>query len=124
MTRCVIALGLLALVTGCGSGSSRPESEIERGRAAVAAALDAWKANEPPSKLKSLPDPVEFSDELRKTHALTDYTLGKVEDSGKDVVHYEATLSLKDKKGKQTTLKVVFAVVLKSPVVVSRDPYY
>ena len=33
-------------------------------------------------------------------------------------------LKLKDKKGKLTDREVVFSVALKSPIVVSRDPYY
>ena len=44
--------------------------------------------------------------------------------SDKDVIRYTVTLKLKDKKGKQTEREVVYAVALKSPVVVSRDPYY
>ena len=57
-------------------------------------------------------------------HALTDYTLGKADGSDKDVIRYTVTLKLKDKKGKLTEREVVYAVALKSPVVVSRDPYY
>jgi hypothetical protein len=122
MSRCVCALVFLAFLAGC--GSPRPQADIDRGRAAVVAVLDSWKANEPPAKLKSLPDPVEFSDELRSTHALTDYALGNVDASDKDVVRYAVKLKLKDKKGKPTEREVVYSVALKSPVVVARDPYY
>jgi hypothetical protein len=122
MTRCLFSLLLLTLVLGCGSG--RSESDIERGRTAVVAALDSWKANAPPAKLKSLPDPVEFSEELRATHTLTDYTLGKVDATDKDVIRYAVTLKLKDKKGKLTDREAVYSVALKSPIVVARDPYY
>ncbi len=122
MTRSALALFLVALLVGC--GSRRPESEIERGRAAVVAALDSWKANEPPAKLKARPEPVEFSDELQGTYALADYTLDKVDATDKDVIRYSITLKLKDKKGKLTDREVVYAVALKSPIVVARDPYY
>ncbi|HSQ58354.1 MAG TPA: hypothetical protein VLM40_21720 [Gemmata sp.] len=121
MTRILWPFCVLILVAGCGG---RPTAEVERGKQAVVAVLDGWKANQPPSKLKSLPDPVEFSDELRVTHGLTDYALGKVDASDKDVIRYAVTLTLKDKNGKVTQREAVFAVLLKNPVVVSRDPYY
>jgi hypothetical protein len=122
MLRTVFVVLVAFSLAGC--GSSRPESEIERGRAAVVAALDSWKAGEPPAKLKSRPEPVEFSDELQATHTLADYTLGKVDATDKDVIRYTVTLKLKDKKGKVTNREVVYAVALKSPIVVARDPYF
>ena len=122
MTRLAFMLGVFLLLPGC--GARQPEADVERGRSAVAAALDAWKANDPAAKLKALPDPVDFTEELRTTHALTDYTLGKVDASDKEVIRYAVTLKLKDKKGKTTDREVVYAVALKTPVVVSRDPYY
>ena len=122
MTRLTFLLGVLLFATGC--GSRRPESDVERGRQAVVAALDAWKANDPPARLKSLPDPVDFTEELRTTHALTEYALGKVDASDKEVIRYAVTLKLKDRKGKVSEREAVYAVALKTPVVVSRDPYY
>jgi hypothetical protein len=122
MTRLTLTCALLILIAGCSSG--RSESDIARGRQAVTAALDSWKANEPAAKLKSLQEPVDFSDELRATHSLTDYTLGRVDTSDKEVIRYTVTLKLKDKKGKVSDREVVYAVALKTPVVVSRDPYF
>jgi hypothetical protein len=122
MTRLLLALMLLSLAAGC--GSRRPQSDIDRGRTAVTAALDSWKANDSPEKLKSLSDPVEFADDLRSLYSLTDYTLGNVDVTDKDVIRYSVTLKLKDKKGKLTDREVVYAVALKSPIIVGRDPYY
>jgi hypothetical protein len=121
MTRVLI---VLALITVAGCGSRRPEADVERGRKAVAAALDSWKANESPAKLKSLPDPVEFTEEMRATHALTDYSFGKADASDPEVIRYAVTLKLKDKKGKPSEREVVYGVAFKNAVVVSRDPYY
>jgi hypothetical protein len=121
MTRLVFLIGALAL-TSCSSG--RPQSDIERGRQAVMAALDSWKTNDPPEKLKSLPDPVDFSEELRLTHTLSDYSVGKVDSTDKDVIRYTVTLTLKDRKGKVSEREAVYAVSLRTPVVVARDPYY
>ena len=109
-------------VVGC--GPSRPAADLERGRIAVVAALDSWQASEPAAKLKALPDPIEFAEEMRATHTLTGYALGKVDGTDPAVIRYTVTLSLKDRKGKLTEREAVYAVALKSPVVVARDPYY
>ena len=119
----LIPICVVLLIAGCG-GSQRPEAEVTRGRQAVVAALDGWKAKEPTTKLKSLADPVDFNDELRATHTLTEYTIDKVDPSDKEVIRYTITLKLKDKKGKAVDREVVYAVALKTPVVVARDPYY
>lgn len=121
MTRFLI---LTSALVAAGCSSSRPQSEIERGRQAVTAALDSWKANEPPAKLKSLAEPVDFSEELRSTHALADYSMGKIDSSDKDVIRYTVALTLKDKKGKVSEREAVYAVSLRTPIVVARDPYY
>lgn len=120
MRRC--APLLLLLLAGC--GAKRSEADIERGRVAVVAALDSWKAGEPLTKLKALPDPVEFADDLRATHALVEYTIGKVDATDKDVIRVTVAQKVKDKKGTVTEREVVYSVALKSPVAVARDPYY
>ena len=122
MTRIIVFIGLVVLLGGC--GSRRPEADVNRGRQAVVAALDSWKNNEPASKLKSLADPVEFSDELQKIYSLVDYTLGRVDASDPEVIRYAVVLKLKDKKGKVTEREAVYSVALKNPVAVARDPYY
>ena len=91
---------------------------------AVAAALDNWKAGEPTANLKSLPDPVEFSEELRTSHKLVEYSILKTDGTDPDVVRYTVTLKLKDKRGKSSEREAVYSVALKSPVIVARDPYY
>lgn len=122
MTRLTLVLVGLFVVAGC--GTRRPEADIDRGRRAVAAALDGWKANDSPAKLKALPDAVDFTEELRATQALIDYTIGKADPTDAEVIRYTVTLKLKDKKGKVTDREAVYAVTLKTPVVVARDPYY
>jgi hypothetical protein len=118
----IVPLAVLFAAAGC--GPTRPADEVERGKRALAAALDGWKAGDPPAKLKGLPDPVDFTEELSATHALTGYEVGKVDASDKDVIRYTVTLRLRDRKGVASDREVVYAVALKSPVVVSRDPYY
>ena len=118
-----LAVAVLTLAAG-GCGDRRPAADLERGRVAVAAALDSWQANEPPAKLKALPDPVEFPEDLRANFTLTGYTFGKVDGTDPAVIRYAVTLNLRDRKGKLTAREAVYAVALKSPVVVARDPYY
>ena len=120
----IAALIVLAVVVaGCG-GWSRPQADLDRGQKAVAAALDNWKAGEPTANLKSLPDPVEFSEELRTSHKLVEYSILKTDGTDPDVVRYTVTLKLKDKRGKSSEREAVYSVALKSPVIVARDPYY
>jgi hypothetical protein len=121
MTR--LSLVFLAVLPALGCGSGRPAADVERGRKALVAALDSWKANEPPAKLKSLPEPVDFPEELRATHTLTEYTIGAADTSDAEFIRYRVTLKLKDQKGKASEREVVYAVALKNPVAVSRDPF-
>ena len=81
----LIPVLLVALAAGCNAKHSK--ADVERGRTALAAALDSWKAGEPPDRLKALPDPVEFTDEIRQTHKLIDYTLGKPDARDPEVPH-------------------------------------
>ncbi len=120
--RALTLTALILAVAGC--GSSRSKADLDRGRQAVAAALDNWKAGEPPARLKSLPDPVEFAEELRATHTLVDYRIVRADGSDPEVIRYTVTLQLRDKKGKASEREAVYAVALKSPVVIARDPYY
>lgn len=117
----LLLLPLLGLL-GCGSG--RPKSELERGQQAVTAALDNWKNGEPAAKLKSLADPIDFTEELRATHKLLDYSVVKTDGTDPQVIRYTVMLKLKDRKGKATDREAVYSVALRSPIAVARDPYY
>jgi hypothetical protein len=116
----------LALVAG-GCEFQHSKADVERGRLALAAALDSWKTREPADRLKARTDPIEFNDDLRRTHALADYTLGTPTRTDPEVLRYPATLkleALKGKaKGKAEDRSVVFMVALKSPIAISIDPY-
>ena len=117
----LLPLALVALAAGCSSQHSK--ADVDRGRTALTAALDSWKNGEPADKLKALPDPVEFKDELTRTHGLVEYTLGQPDARDPEVIRYATTLKLRDRKGKVEERPVVFMVALKSPIVVARDPY-
>lgn len=121
MLRTCCALALFAL--GCSSAPHAPDA-VERGRAAVTAALDNWKANEPPAKLKALAAPVDFTDELRGTHALESYQIVKTDATDAAVIRFTVALKLKDRNGKPSAREAVYSVAIKTPVVVARDPYF
>ena len=120
--RTLALAAVAAALAGC--GSSRPQADIDRAKNAVVAALDNWKANDQPAKLKSLPDPVEFAEEFRATHKLLDYTVVRTDGADPEVVRVTVALKLQDKKGKASEWQATYSVALKSPVVVARDPYY
>jgi hypothetical protein len=109
------------LIVGCSEKHS--SADVGRGQKALIAALDSWKANEPVEKLKSAPDPIEFTDEIRATHQLIEYTVGTSDAKDPEVVRYRVSLKLKDRKGKQEDREIVFMVALKTPIVIARDPY-
>jgi hypothetical protein len=116
------AAGLLLFAAGCG-GSPAPEADLDRGRRAVVAALDGWKASDPPARLKDLPDPILFTEELRPTHALTGYALGTPAAADGGVVRVPVTLSLRDRRGKPTTREAVYVVAPGPRLAVGRDPF-
>ena len=117
----LLPLALVALAAGCSQPHSK--ADVERGRTALAAALDSWKNGEPADKLKALPDPVDFADELTRTHKLVEYALGPPDARDPEVIRYATTLKLRDRKGKLEERPIVFMVALKSPIVIARDPY-
>ena len=121
MFRRLLPVALLVLATGCSSQHSK--ADVERGKTALTAALDSWKNGEPADKLKALPDPIEFKDELTRTHKLVEYTLGQPDAKDPEVIRYATTLKLQDRKGKIEERPIVFMVSLKSPIVIARDPY-
>lgn len=118
----IIVIGMATLVAGC-SQKKHSTADVERGQKALSAALDSWKNNEPADRLKTLADPVEYTDELRLSHQLVDYTVGKPDPADPEVIRYPVTLKLQDRKGKAVSRDVVFMVAMKSPIVIARDPY-
>jgi len=118
----IIVIGMATLVAGC-SQKKHSTADVERGQKALSAALDSWKNNEPADRLKTLADPVEYTDELRLSHQLVDYTVVKPDPADPEVIRYPVTLKLQDRKGKAVSRDVVFMVAMKSPIVIARDPY-
>lgn len=111
------------LLVGCAK-PARPQAEVDRSLTALATALESWKANEPPAKLKALSEPIEFSEDLRKSFELESFQVGSLMDIDPKYVQVKATLKLKNKKGKTEDREVVYQIQLGSPIRVLHDPYY
>lgn len=117
--RTLLACLLLLPLAGC--GPSRTQAEVDRGREAVTAALEAWKKKEPAVTLNG--EEVTFSEDWRKTHTLVEYALADHKVPDERTIAYAVTLKLKDKRGKEETRETVYRVALGPPLIVSRDPY-
>ncbi len=116
-------LAILAVAAGCARGPYSP-ADVDRGRQAVIAALDGWKARDPAGRLKDRPDPVDFSEDLARAHTLLDYSLGPTDATDPQNLRYTVRLKLRNAKGKVSEREVAYAVELRSPVRVVRDPYF
>ena len=122
MKSILFAIALLVFA-GCAK-PARPQAEVDRSLKALATALESWKANEPPAKLKAPPEPIEFNEDLRRAFVLESFAVGGVMDIDPKYVQVKATLKLKDKKGKTEERDVVYQIELGSPIRVLHDPYY
>jgi hypothetical protein len=129
MARLLTPTGVVALLAlsaaGCGRGTSHAPDAVDRGREALEAALESWKKGEPVAKLKSLPEPIEFSDDTRQGgQRLLDYRLTRTDAADPAVIRYTAVLTLRDRRGKTAEREVTYSVALKSPITIARDPYF
>lgn len=121
----ISTLCVVALIVGCSSSTpTRPQAELDRGKAALTVALDSWKANEPVETLKSRTEPIQFTEEFRKTHSLLEYSIGDAVVTDPRVISYPVSLKMKNNKaGKTEERTVSYLVELVSPIRVARDPY-
>ena len=117
---------LPALASGCGKGGHKfSQADLDRARQALETCLDSWKKGELPSKLKSLPEPIEFAEEgPRDGIKLVEYQITGTEHTDAEVMRFSVKLSVQDRRGRKEERQVTFAVALKSPIAVGRDPFY
>ncbi len=115
------ALLLGILLVGCSRG---PTQNLAAARTALQTALDSWKNGEAAEALQSRNPAIAFTDDdYRAGHKLVSYEIAEVR-SAPEVVHCSASLSVQDRRGRTHSRKVVYAVALKNPVVIARDPYF
>ena len=114
----VAALGL----AGCGTNPPPMAATPESSRAALAAALDGWKAGKAPKELSGQSPPLYFvDDDFTRGTKLLDY---KVEGEGKPLgtgYSYVVSLTLQDQGGGNRTKKVAYTAVTEPKHAVTRE---
>lgn len=121
----VFAAWIPALALGCGREVAFSQADLDRARQALETCLDAWKRGEMPDKLRALPEPIEFAEEWpRAGTKLLDYQILGTEHTDPETIRFTVALTVQDRRGKREERRVTYAVALKSPVAVGRDPFY
>ena len=121
MPRPVLMFAAVALACGCGGPPlADPVDPADAGHQ-LAAALDAWKAEEPPDRLAAKTPPVYFNEPLWKDGSrLLAYELGAVEMHGRQA-RCTVKLSLKGKDGKSSERKIGYQIDTTPQVVIARE---
>lgn len=120
-----IAALLPVVAAGCGGGPTFSQEELERARQALQTSLDSWKRGDLPEKLRGLPEPIEFAEEGPKTGLkLLDYQVLGTENTDTETMRFTVTLNVQDRRGRREQRHVTYAVALKSPIAVGRDPFF
>jgi hypothetical protein len=122
--RAVVAAGIASLLVLLPAGCQKrlpPETDPNKARAALTAALDAWKEGRPPESLRALEPPVDFRD----THwdngsRLIRYRVKAEERSGVSV-RFTVELSLQQKDGATRERVVAYNADAGQAVVIRPD---
>ncbi len=124
--RLFLAAPLAAFLAGCkGAAHSFTKADFDRARQALETSLDSWKKGELPEKLRKLPEPIEFAEEgPRKGLKLIDYQILDTDATDAEVMRFRVKLTVQDRRGRREEREVYYAVALKSPIAVGRDPYF
>ncbi|MFO0844162.1 MAG: hypothetical protein U0797_17465 [Gemmataceae bacterium] len=124
-SRRLFLAALPALALGCKAGHKFSQAELDRARHALEATLDSWKRGEPPEKLRSLPEPIQFAEEWPKQGLkLLDYQVLGTEHTDMETMRFSVKLTVQDRRGKREERQVTYVVTLKSPIAVGRDPLF
>lgn len=120
-----LAAVLPALALGCRRGHKFSKDELEHARNALETCLESWKKGEMPEKLRSLPEPIDFAEEGPKIGLkLISYEILGSEHTDSEVMRFSVKLTVQDRRGKSEERRPTYAVALKSPIAVGRDPMY
>jgi hypothetical protein len=124
-SRRLFLAALPALAFGCKGGPKFSQADLDRARQALTTSLDSWKKGEMPEKLRSLPEPILFAEEGPKNGLkLLDYEILGTEHTDAEVMRFTVKLTVQDRRGKREERQATFAVALKSPIAVGRDPFF
>src|SRR5262249_42531229 len=114
--------GVLLIAPGCGAGSRPETADSTQARAALSAALDAWKAGEKPEVLAQRSPPIHVKDvDWDGGFHLVDY---KADADGRLVgydMNYPVVLELKSPKGVSVKKNAVYTVTTHPELFISRQ---
>lgn len=118
-------LGLIWLAAGCSQGPRFSKEEMAKARQALEACLDAWKSGQMPQSLATRPEPIQFAEEWPLLgFKLKSYEILGSEHTDAETIRFTVRLTMEDKRGKAEERMPTYAIVLKSPIVIARDPMY
>jgi hypothetical protein len=122
----VLVIPLALLAGGCGRRHPFSQAELDRARGALETSLEAWKKNEGFAGLRKLPEPISFVEEWpRKGIKLLEYEILGDTNTDADGIRFTVKLKVQDlNTGRREDRQVTYAVALKSPIVIGRDPYF
>lgn len=124
-SRRLFLAALPALAFGCKGGPKFSRADLDRARQALTTSLDSWKKGQMPEKLRALPEPILFAEEGPKNGLkLLDYEILGTEHTDAEVMRFTVKLTVQDRRGKREERQATYAVALKSPIAVGRDPFF
>src|SRR5262249_17448545 len=113
---------ILLLASGCGSGAASQPAESTKAQAALQAALESWKAGEPPEHRATLTPPIPIKDgDWGGGFRLVDFN---ADAQGRLVgydMNYSVDLELKSPKGTTVKKKAVYTVTTHPELFISRQ---
>lgn len=117
--------GFFLLVAGCSQGPRFSKEEMAKAREALEVCLEAWKSGQSPQSLATRPEPIQFAEEWPVLgFKLKSYEIVSSEHTDAETIRYTVRLVVEDRRGKADERLPTYAIVLKSPIVIARDPMY
>lgn len=116
---------LCLLASGCQRGHGFKQAELNRARELLESALESWKKGEMPEKLRARPEPIEFAEEgLKSGLRLLDYQILDCKYTDAEMMRFSVKLTVQDRRGRRQERQATYAVALKSPIAIGRDPFF
>lgn len=113
------------LAGGCGRRHPFSQSELDRARAALETSLQTWKKGERLDRLQRLPEPIRFVEEWPyQGLRLLNYEIVDDVNTDAEVIRFTVKLTVQDADERRQERQVTYAVALKSPIIIGRDPYF
>ncbi len=116
---------LFWLLAGCG-GLPHTQSDMERAKTALESALQSWKKGVSAAKMKTLAEPLDFSDDdQRNGFRLLDFQIEGTGFTDREDIRFTTKLSLQDRRGKKVERTATYLIApKKTPIAIARDPYF